>query len=567
MLGFIFLATLVGTAVSTTPTATCKETVPLHYNYSRYETTLMASTDKLAQQYFRQGLMLCFGFNHDEGIRSFKKAASLDATCSLCWWAIAYAYSPDINRAPDTAMRLREAQQASAKATSLYKAHGGPALNKALIDAIAIRVPMSRTVSNYEKYELAYAKAMDTASQKFPKNPDVLTFNTQAWMDTKPWNYYGPGGTQQLPWVPAAIEKITKAREIYPEHPFANHIFIHLMEVIDYNPYVGAVEVAGDTLRKIIPHDSPGIGHLSHMPSHAYLLTGRWHEGVTQNVLAISIDADYFKICGDQKRNDYNWYYKFLYYTHKHVFLMWCAGMTANLPMILKYGDALAVDGFLEDVAANIPAYQSNLPWVIQNLVRFGKWDQLLATPQPKTQFGFYKAFWHWSQGIAHLGKGSCKTARTEFSVMDTFLNNQTLVKEISGWGGNILFNLANITANARMAHTCEKDDILATEYWETAVTVQDAIPYNEPPLWHESLRPCLAMSLMNQQQYDDALAVFTADLLKRPHNCWALFGMVTAHIKQQPQIPGAAEEAIKAFQDAGCNYKSIENLGSVCPM
>ena len=54
-----------------------------------------ASAD--AQRYFDQGLKFLYAFNHDEAIRSFRQAATLDPTCAMAWWGIANACGPHIN--------------------------------------------------------------------------------------------------------------------------------------------------------------------------------------------------------------------------------------------------------------------------------------------------------------------------------------------------------------------------------------------------------------------------------------------------------------------------------------
>src|SRR5690606_342572 len=50
-----------------------------------------------AQKYFNQGLVLMYGFNHAEAIRSFKAAAELDPECAMAWWGVAYCEGPNIN--------------------------------------------------------------------------------------------------------------------------------------------------------------------------------------------------------------------------------------------------------------------------------------------------------------------------------------------------------------------------------------------------------------------------------------------------------------------------------------
>src|SRR5882762_9918256 len=39
-----------------------------------------------AQKFFDQGLNLYYGFNHDEAIRAFERAAELDPKSPMPWW-------------------------------------------------------------------------------------------------------------------------------------------------------------------------------------------------------------------------------------------------------------------------------------------------------------------------------------------------------------------------------------------------------------------------------------------------------------------------------------------------
>ncbi len=45
-----------------------------------------------AQRYFNQGMVLTFGFNHAEAIRSFRAAQTLDDQCAMCYWGRGTGY-------------------------------------------------------------------------------------------------------------------------------------------------------------------------------------------------------------------------------------------------------------------------------------------------------------------------------------------------------------------------------------------------------------------------------------------------------------------------------------------
>ena len=50
-----------------------------------------------AQRFFDQGLSLVFAFNHDEAVRSFKRAAEIDPQLAMAWWGVTLALGPNIN--------------------------------------------------------------------------------------------------------------------------------------------------------------------------------------------------------------------------------------------------------------------------------------------------------------------------------------------------------------------------------------------------------------------------------------------------------------------------------------
>src|SRR3989441_9637943 len=56
----------------------------------------ITTTDPEGQRFFDQGLALVYGFNHDEAVRSFQRAAELDPQAAMPWWGIALALGPNI---------------------------------------------------------------------------------------------------------------------------------------------------------------------------------------------------------------------------------------------------------------------------------------------------------------------------------------------------------------------------------------------------------------------------------------------------------------------------------------
>ena len=92
----------------------CAATPPPLYNGLGTTGRVVSTDSELAQAYFDQGLALCWGFNHDEALRSFEEVARLDPECAMAHWGMAYALGPNINRPmtdPAVARRAHEAAQ------------------------------------------------------------------------------------------------------------------------------------------------------------------------------------------------------------------------------------------------------------------------------------------------------------------------------------------------------------------------------------------------------------------------------------------------------------------------
>ena len=57
----------------------------------------VSTTNPEAQKFFNQGLACLFGFNHEEAVRSFKYAATLDPQLAMAHWGIALALGSNYN--------------------------------------------------------------------------------------------------------------------------------------------------------------------------------------------------------------------------------------------------------------------------------------------------------------------------------------------------------------------------------------------------------------------------------------------------------------------------------------
>ena len=153
--------------------------------------------DAGAQRYFDQGMVLAFGFNHAEAIRSFRAAQKLDPGCAMCFWGEALATGPNINvTAKGKAIMSPEEQKAAhaalTKAQSL--AAGKPKVEQDLIAALARRYS-PEPVDDRDSFDHDYADALGELVKTYPADDDIAAMYAEAWKNTKPWDYWSDATT------------------------------------------------------------------------------------------------------------------------------------------------------------------------------------------------------------------------------------------------------------------------------------------------------------------------------------------------------------------------------------
>jgi hypothetical protein len=150
----------------------------------------IVTTSGEAQRYFDQGVNLVFGFNHEEAVRSFQRAAELDPKASMPHGGIAWALGPHYNLDVDDD-RAKQANTAIAQALMLSA--GGSEIERAYIEAMAIRFPMTATP---DRAALArkYSDAMRDLSQKYRDDLDAATLYAESLMNLRAWKLWSLDG-------------------------------------------------------------------------------------------------------------------------------------------------------------------------------------------------------------------------------------------------------------------------------------------------------------------------------------------------------------------------------------
>jgi tetratricopeptide (TPR) repeat protein len=480
----------------------------------------VSNSNAQAQKFFDQGMILLYGFNHDEAARSFRRASELAPLMAMAHWGLAMALGPNYNEASIPPERLRAAHEAVQWGLSL--ARGGPAHERAYLEALSKRFSADAK-ADQKRLWVDYRDAMAELVRRYPDDTEAATLWADAAMIINAWRLFSAdgkpaAGTEE---VIAALEAVLR-RE--PEHIGAHHLYIH------------AVEASHAPERALLSADrlaalSPAAGHLVHMPAHIYMRTGDYERAARANEWAAKADQEY--IDGGGLRGIYT----AAYYSHNLHFLAAAHSMQGNYAEALKAARRLEAN--VSPYLKEMPFFESFMPTSALIAARFGRWDDVLKAAEPPASTPITHALWHWARGMALAGTG--KTAEAE-AALQTYLSKAQAVAPETGYGQNKardVLKIGEYFLNARLA-SAKGDRRRAVEQLRAAVAAEDALAYDEPPGWYHPLsRESLGGALLLDKQYAEAEAVFREDLRRNRRNGRSLFGLA-----ESLRAQGKAREA-----------------------
>ncbi len=487
-------------------TQPAKSSVPLFDGLGTHQRQV-GTKSAAAQRYFNQGLGFLFAFNHDEAIRSFRQAAEHDAQCAMAWWGIAVANGPHINNPVVPPEQAKAAWEALGKARST--AAGSSAVEQALIAALAQRYADPQPADR-KPLDQAYAAAMRQVWKTFPDDADVGALFAESLMDLRPWDLWTAEG-QSHPGTDEVVATLEATLTQDPNHPLALHLYIHALEASSQPQKAVA---PANRLRNL----QPGLGHMVHMPSHIDVRTGQWALAIEANDKAIKADRRYRELSPKQG------FYR-IYMAHNHHMLAYAAMMRGQSRRAIS-----AINEMVETIPpewvkenAEIADGFAGLP--IEVLVRFGRWDEVLKTPEPPEYLPLTRSLRHCARGIALAARGELEQAQAE---QRAFLAARERVSREARVGNNsaqdVLAVAEHLLAGEILVRAGKSE--AGIDELRTAVKAEDQLRYSEPPDWIHPVRHALGATLLTLDRPAEAEQVYREDLARLPHNGWSLFGL-----------------------------------------
>jgi len=314
-----------------------------------------------------------------------------------------------------------------------------------------------------------------------------------------------------------------------PRHPGALHLYVHLVEAVAPEKAEGAA----DRLLPLVP----AAGHLVHMPAHIYQRVGRYADAIKSNQMAIAADEDYISQCRAQGL------YPIGYYPHNLHFLWFAATADGQ--------STLAIDAARKTASKVDPEMLKQLPLLAAfkvvpyyALTRFGKYDEMLAEPDPGRGNAFLSGIYHYARGVALVGKNRLDDAGKELAAVNAALTEPSLDGPLfSPNPARAVLAIAPEVLGGEIALGRRQFD-QAIMHFDRAVRLEDALVYTEPSEWHYPPRQALGRALQLAGRFAEAETVFWQDLKRNPENGWSLRGVIEALRAQNKMEQAAIVEA-----------------------
>lgn len=500
----------------------------------------VTTVSPLAQTWFDRGLVWCYGFNHEEAAACFRRAIDADPECAIAYWGLAYANGPFYNM-PWDFFSPREAAAAvplchGAIETAHAKSVGASPVERALIGALRHRFPAEAPggAEDFRGWDRAYGDAMRKVHEDYPDDLDVAALFAEALITKTPWKLWdvnrgepahGADTVEAMRVLESGLAHVE--RNGLAPHPGLIHMYIHTMEM---SPTPERALAAADVLSGV----AADSGHLHHMPSHIYVLCGKYEEA-----LAVSEEA----VAADNRYLDYAGAHNFYTTACCHdLHLMMYAGMLLGrqapaMAAARAITEMLTPDILCTDkphLAITLEGYYSMMMHV---LVRFGQWQAIVDAPLPgdPSLYRVTMGMYHYARGVAYAAMGdiaSAEVAREQFVVAHgavpaerRFFNNSA----------HDILSIGSAMLDGELAYRKGNHDE-AFQHLRLAVSRDDNLAYTEPWAWMHPPRHALGALLLEQGRIEKAAAVYRADLgldrslsrpMQHPENVWSLHGYV----------------------------------------
>ena len=490
----------------------------------------------LAQQFFDQGLRLTWGYHFPESVASYQEALRHDPDHPMIHWGLALALGPNPNSRggglPDDPQG--EARRAIDRAVELMDR--GNDREQVFVGALHRRFD-SDTYPDRDARDQAYLAAARALFEQYPDDPDAGALLGDAYMITRPGRAYWDGDGQPLAGTAEAAAALERVMELRPDHPGANHLYIHLLE--SSNTPDRALPAA-DRLAALMP----GVGHVVHMPGHIYVRVGQHTKSVEHNQRSAEADAAFLAAWGEHEFPQTGTYFLSAQNHRRHAydFIRYSAAIQGNYSRAVQAAtDARSHEP--EERVLRGPAHKTIATrWLVHKM--FGRWHEVLAEQRVMEGSPYLDGMRYYTQGSAHVGLRNFDDAQASLESLRAVAADPasaTIRRNANSVAA--LMELAAFGLEGELGHA-QGDLPGAIEAFRSGVAIEDDLAYTEPPDWPQPMRHYLGAALLEAGDAEEAERVYRRDMETNRNDGWALFGLW-----QSLQAQGKDAEAGDVFE------------------
>lgn len=496
-----------------------------------------------AQIYCNRALIQLFGLCYPEAIRLFKKALEFDENTPFALWGISYGYGPGVNFNDLPEEYYKNGYEAYLKA--LEKIEFANEWEKDLIDSLKFRYPKEIPKTFEEKIEVIrnYRKEFRKIYEKYSDDLDIVSFYIESIISihrTMLWNL----DKSPTPEVLESMEILERVSKL-GYHPHICHLRIHTLE---HHPvyYKDALESA-----ELLSKNVRGVGHLLHMPSHIFILFGRYKECIELGKKSVEAEYSLIKTLGKYNLYTVNIFHDTLFVVFSSMF----AGdyeTSLNYALIIKEEiDEKLIDMFFPYVEWYYSTY-------FHVYIRFGKWDKILSEEIIKCdKYPITKTIQRYARTIAYAVKGDVEESQMEFNL---FLNERESMSELALIGNNPAQAVIQVGYHMALGELLyrKQDYENAFNNLRDSVKLCDELKFSEPWDWMQPPRHALGALLLEQDHIQESIKVYLSDLAVYPDNIWSLTGLEECYMKLRLRFGEMGfkliEDKINAEVENSCN-------------
>ena len=514
--------------------------VPLITTEPKYA-AISSSCDESAQPYIDQGLNWFYGFQFANALISFEAAFEKDKTCVAALWGIALNAkgNPNSRYLAFKDDPKKEGLKAIQKAIDL-RSQASPLVEE-LVDALSkVYLPLEKARKSKDR---SYTEAMLKLHKKYPSNPDISTLFAEAFMTENAWDYWTPDGAPR-PGTMEAVVALNEALNNHPNHPGADHLFIHIYED-SQTPHIALPHA------ERLANTMPSVAHMVHMPAHIYIRTGEYQKSIEQNLLAIRTAENFSK----HWKIDSKAHLVSLPMSakssiaHADDFIWYAYLEQGNYKQSIKSANRIASRAGNKITNSLIAQGRYVLP-ILTNRT-FAKWDTILASQRKNSESQLINGLESFARGTAYVNTDNLQKASAEFDKLKEIIDRKEIRKQqiFSNTVEDILL-IAEKVLEAEIAAALGKIE-KAIALYHQAIIAEDDLNYMEPPEWRFPVRRELGSLLLKIGRAQEATTIFWEDLRRHPENGWALNGIVegTSQTKDTEEMHQAAQRFEKAWE------------------